>query len=94
MGSPKTKQILTTAQARELKWFCTNVAGVRVDLNPIRDAVDGFDGRIKRLEKTCALIEKFLGEKIEAEESPFKDPIATTKADDTHAETGRKDISE
>lgn len=63
---------LTYEQARDLKWFCKNVVGVRQDYYEIFDKARGFDERISRLEKTCSLIEKFLGEKIEAFESPFK----------------------
>jgi len=62
---PKDK-ILTYEQARDLKWFCQNVMGVREDMYGTIDKVNAFDDRIKRLEKTCEIIEKFLGEKIEA----------------------------
>ena len=61
---PKDK-ILTYEQARDLKWFCQNVAGVREDMYAAIGEMTKFDDRIKRLEKTCELIEKFLGEKIE-----------------------------
>ncbi len=57
-------KILTNAQAIELKWFCKNVAGVRTDLYPALESVRGFDERIRRLEKTCQMIEKYLGEEI------------------------------
>jgi hypothetical protein len=57
-------KILTYAQAKELKWFCDNVLGVRNDMYDILDSVQAktktFENRIKRLEKTCDLIEKFL----------------------------------
>lgn len=56
---------LTYAQARDLKFFCQNVLGVRQDMYSVLDRVDGFNRRIARLEKTAALIEKFLGEKFE-----------------------------
>lgn len=62
----KEKMILTYEQARDLKWFCQNVAGVRQDMYSSMEKVQKFDDRIQRLEKTCALIEKFLGEKIES----------------------------
>lgn len=66
----KIKQ-LTYEQGRELKFFCQNVAGVRMDMYTTIDAVNKFDERLKRLEKTCELIEKFLGEKIKPTKSPF-----------------------
>lgn len=59
---------LTYEQAKELKWFCRNVMGVREDFYQVMGATKAFDGRIKRLEKTCETIEKFLGEKIEPHE--------------------------
>lgn len=61
----KQAKELTYAQARELKFFCQNVVGVRVDLYSTLATVETFDKRIQRLEKTCELIEEFLGEKIE-----------------------------
>lgn len=56
---PKPK-ILTNAQARELKWFCDNVTGVRQDYYKVVEVAGKFDERLKRLEKTCDLIEKHL----------------------------------
>lgn len=55
------EKILKYAQARDLKWFCQNVAGVRSDMYETIESVNKFDDRIKRLEKTCEMIEKFLG---------------------------------
>lgn len=60
---------LTYQQARELKWFCGNVIGIRQELHGAQELVEKiakFDQRIARLEKTCGLIESFLGEKIES----------------------------
>jgi len=59
-------KILTYEQARDLKFFCQNVLGVRQDMYEIMHKTNSFDDRIKRLEKTAVMIEKFLGEKIEA----------------------------
>lgn len=56
---PKDK-ILTYQQAKELKWFCENVAGVRTDFNKFLDAQVKFEQRIRRLETVCAMIEEFL----------------------------------
>lgn len=67
----KDDKTLTYEQARELKFFCKNVVGVRQDMYEIVEKVDKFDARIRRLEKTCELIEKYFGEKIEAFKSPF-----------------------
>jgi hypothetical protein len=69
---PKDK-ILTYEQARDLKWFCQNVVGVRQDMYSAIESVKSFDERIARLEKTCDLIEKFLGEKIESHFKPFEE---------------------
>ena len=71
MGRVKAKTVLTTAQAMELKWFCQNVAGVREDMYATIERSRTFDNRVKRLEKTCELIERFLGEKIEPHSSFF-----------------------
>lgn len=54
---------LTYKQAKELQFFCRNVAGVRSDMYKEMSKVHKFDERIARLERTCELIEKFLGEK-------------------------------
>ncbi len=61
----KSAKTLTYDQAQELKWFCRNVMGVRQDMYDTIDTINSFESRIMRLEKTCELIEKFLGEKIE-----------------------------
>jgi hypothetical protein len=42
--------------------------------------VNTFDERIKRLEKTCVLIEKFLGEKIEPH-AKFVDELKPSRGD-------------
>ena len=55
-------KILTYEQARELKWFCKNVTGVRLDMYSAMEEVRDFDARIERLEETCGLIEKFIRE--------------------------------
>ena len=57
---------LTYAQAKETKFFCQNVMSIREDFYSILEKTEAFDLRIKRLEKTCELIEKFLGEEIKA----------------------------
>lgn len=57
------EKILTYQQARELKWFCGNVTGLRQEYYPLLDRWNAFDARILRLENTCKLIEKFLSEK-------------------------------
>lgn len=71
MGRPKTKQVLTTAQALELKWFCENVLGVHMDFYAVEAKVCEFSARLQRLEKTALLVEKFLGKPIEARTSAF-----------------------
>lgn len=58
---PKDK-ILTYEQARELKWFCKNVSGVRQDMYEFIEMTTQFDDRIKRLERTCELIEKYFAD--------------------------------
>lgn len=64
-------KILTNAQAIELKFFCRNVVGVRQDFYKVTTPVTEFDARLKRLEKTCSLIEKYLGEELNAIPSFF-----------------------
>ncbi len=63
-----SEKILTYEQARELKWFCKNVAGVRQDMYNTIDTVLKFDDRITRMEKTCKIIEDYFGEEIKAHE--------------------------
>lgn len=70
MSNIKPK-ILTHAQALELKWFCQNVNGVRQDFYRLNMKVSDFDARVARLEKSCALIEKYLGEPIGEFASPW-----------------------
>lgn len=55
-----SEKILTYAQAKELKWFCDNIAGVRTDFYSTINTVAKFDERISKLEKTCDLIDKFI----------------------------------
>lgn len=62
------KKTLTYQEARELKWFCENVVGVRHDMYSTIDAVTTFDKRIKRLEKTCDLIEEYLAKQEQADD--------------------------
>lgn len=54
------QRMLTYAQLKELKWFCDNVTGVRMDFYAVLDLVNKFDTRIERLEVTCRTIEKFI----------------------------------
>lgn len=67
MNEPKQKTAhqITGQQLYEMKWFCSSVVGVRVDFYRTQDHINKFNDRLERLEKTCALIEKFLNEKIE-----------------------------
>lgn len=66
LGEKSMKQkVLSTTEAMHLKWFCQNVVGCRQDFYEVFDKANKFDERLQRLEKTCGLIEKFLGEKIE-----------------------------
>jgi len=67
----KDKMILTYEQARELQWFCQNVAGVRIDFYSVMEKAYSFDDRLTRLEKTCETIEKFFGEQIKPTQSAF-----------------------
>lgn len=64
----KEHMVLTYSQARDLKWFCQNVAGTRLEFYEVFDAANRFNDRLARLEKTCELIEKFLEVKIEPTE--------------------------
>ncbi len=57
---------LTPKQAYELKWFCRNVVGCRQEFYAVSDVAKKFDERLKRLEKTCEIIEKHFGEKLES----------------------------
>lgn len=72
MNDPKPPKTLSYEQAKELKWFCRNVVGTRGDFYDVVDKTNAFDERLTRLEKTCDLIEKYLGENIEGFESLFK----------------------
>lgn len=63
---------LNYEQAKELKFFCRSVAGTREELYEVMEKANKFDDRIARLEKTCELIEKYLGEPIEPFQSPWK----------------------
>lgn len=73
-------KVLTYNQARELKFFCRNVVGTREEFYEVMNRANAFDDRLKRLEKTCDLIEKFLGEKIESlYKSDFFKPEASTQ---------------
>ena len=74
----KEEKILTYEQAKELKWFCRNVVGTREEFYKTLEIANAFDARLTRLEKTCELIEKFLGEKIEPFKSPFRDEAGIT----------------
>lgn len=53
----------------------------------ILDKTEQFNGRIERLEKTCELIEKFLGEKIEAITTKWEVTLEEGKSDDSSSET-------
>ncbi len=61
----KEDRVITYSEARELKWFCRNVVGIRKDFYETMEMANRFNDRLIRLEKTCELIEKFLDEKIE-----------------------------
>lgn len=61
----KTAYQITGQQLYEMKWFCANVVGVRVDFYKTQEHINKFNDRLERLEKTCVLIEKFLEEKID-----------------------------
>lgn len=67
----KDKMILTYEQARDLKWFCQNVAGTRQEFYSVMEKTNSFDDRLARLEKTCETIEKFFGEQIKPTQSAF-----------------------
>jgi hypothetical protein len=58
-------KVLTNAQARELKFFCANILGTRLDYYAVMSKANEFDERLKRLEKTARMVEEYLGEKIE-----------------------------
>lgn len=50
------EKILTYEQAKELKWFCKNVAGTRTEYYAALRAVDKFTVKIDRLQKTADMI--------------------------------------
>lgn len=58
---PKDK-ILTFKQARELKWFCKNVAGTRTEFYKELDEMQRFKKKIDRLQKTADMILKWCTE--------------------------------
>lgn len=76
----KEDKVLTYEQARELRWFCQNVAGVQSDFYKVYDLCSKFEERINRLEATCDLIRNFFAE--HNVKPPSEESIATTK--DTH----------
>lgn len=55
---PKDK-ILTYEQARELKWFCENVTGTRMELYENIKQMDEFKIKIDRLQQTADMILKW-----------------------------------
>lgn len=68
MAMKKEDKVLTYEQAREMKWFCQNVVGLKHEYYEIMDKANGFQGKIDRLMKTCEVIENFLkihGEKFD-----------------------------
>lgn len=74
MSKKKEPTQLTPAQLYELKWFCKNVTGLRPDFYKVLDSVTQFDDRMKRLEKTCAVLEKFFD--IAGDSSDFETVIS------------------
>ena len=58
---PKDK-VLTYEQARELKWFCKNVAGTRMEFYAALEKIQPFKDKIDRLQETADLILKWCEE--------------------------------
>ncbi len=58
---PKDKT-LTYEQARELKWFCKNIAGTRMEFYEALDSIQPFKAKIDRLQTTADLILKWCKE--------------------------------
>lgn len=67
----KENKILTYEQAKELKFFCQSVVGTRQEYYKVLGEVDLFKHKLNRLEKTCELIEKYLGEELKGIHSVF-----------------------
>ena len=73
---------LNYEQAKELKFFCRSVVGTRQDYYEVMDKANAFDSRLARLEKTCELIENYLGEELKRFPSFFDDPNLTPPKQD------------
>lgn len=70
----KEDKLLTYDQAKELKFFCRNVVTTREDFYKVMEQANSFHERLRRMEKTCKMIEEYLGENIERFAS-FKDNL-------------------
>lgn len=76
----KKPMILNYQQAKELKFFCKSVIGTRQEYYEVFDRAQKFDDRLTRLEKTCEMIEKYLGEEIKAfEQVDWNNPQPLTE---------------
>lgn len=57
-----SEKILSYQQARELKWFCKNVVGTRLEFYRALEIVEKFKIKIDRLQQTADLIIKWCEE--------------------------------
>jgi hypothetical protein len=70
-------KILTYEQARELKWFCKNVAGTRSEYYEALDVVNKFRDKIDRLYEASLTIKTYFAERgISFEDPPENEPEA------------------
>lgn len=56
----KKEVVLNSHQLHELKWFCKNVTGTRLEFYDALDEMMAFKSKLDRLFRTCELVEKFL----------------------------------
>lgn len=52
----KPNKVLTSAQARELKWFCNNVVGTRQEYYKVLDMAEEYKRKFDRLNETAESI--------------------------------------
>ena len=63
---PKEKT-LSYAQAKELKWFCGNVTGLRQEYYAALEQVASLGAKLARLERTVELIDNFFNQEDDDE---------------------------
>lgn len=57
------EKILTYAQARELKWFCQNITGTKLEFYKLLEEVEKYKAKIDRLQNTADMILEYCKEK-------------------------------